>query len=303
MQDEYYSKVEEVQSKITKLDQDYQNKLADRTQEIFSAYDLFDQVPERQKVSGDKLVNNLKGQIATIEEFYDGLQALSERGVGDALVDDIRNMGPDAIGELNALLSLTDEKLGEYAALYQEKQALASELATQELAGLRDETNEQISQSLLELQQIYDEYAPVVGEALPDGLAEGIRNGISSVISAATEMAQSAVSVVKNTLGIHSPSTVFAGLGKNSAEGFYVGFEDEMTDVAARMQRSIPVPTIDTVNNAAAGMVNGLSTMAAGQSFPSTIVLKLENGAEIARWLLPDLRRAGQANPEVASGV
>lgn len=56
------------------------------------------------------------------------------------------------------------------------------------------------------------------------------------------------------------------------------------------------------VNNAAAGMVNGLSTMS-GPSFPQTIVLTLENGAEIARWLLPYNRMAARANPEVVSGV
>ena len=92
-------------------------------------------------------------------------------------------------------------------------------------------------------------------------------------------------------------------VGKYLAQGVGVGFEDEMASVAARMQRSIPTPTIDTVNNAAAGMVNGLGALSAGSGQPVKIVLQLENGAEIASWLLPDLRRAQRSNPEVVSGV
>lgn len=143
-----------------------------------------------------------------------------------------------------------------------------------------------------------------IGKNIVRGLWDGVKSMGKWVLDNIKKFVGGIVGGIKEFLGIHSPSTVFeTQIGKYMAQGIGVGFEDEMTDVAARMQRSIPVPTIDTVNNAAAGMVNGLSTMAAGQSFPSTIVLKLENGAEIARWLLPDLRRAGQANPEVASGV
>jgi hypothetical protein len=40
--------------------------------------------------------------------------------------------------------------------------------------------------------------------------------------------------------GIRSPSTVFAGIGKNLAEGLGVGFEGEPEKVARDMQNAIP---------------------------------------------------------------
>lgn len=58
-----------------------------------------------------------------------------------------------------------------------------------------------------------------------------------------------------------------------------------------------------TIHNAAAGMVNGLAALNQGAGFQSEIVLKLENGKEIARWLLPDIRAVSRADPEVVSGV
>ena len=55
-------------------------------------------------------------------------------------------------------------------------------------------------------------------------------------------------------------------------------------------------------NPRAAGMVNGVSTAVSGigSAQPTTIILQTADGQALARWLLPDLRAASRANPEVA---
>lgn len=106
---------------------------------------------------------------------------------------------------------------------------------------------------------------------------------------------------VKGILGIHSPSRVFAGIGQNMALGLGQGFERQMQSVTAGIQSAIPTPTVDTVYNAAAGMVNGLAAANAGNGGSYTINLVLQNGAQIASWLLPDIRTASKNNPEVAT--
>ena len=45
---------------------------------------------------------------------------------------------------------------------------------------------------------------------------------------------------IKSFFGINSPSTVFAGLGKNMGEDLGIGFEDEMDKVARDMRNAIP---------------------------------------------------------------
>ena len=45
---------------------------------------------------------------------------------------------------------------------------------------------------------------------------------------------------IKNFFGIRSPSTLFAGLGRNMGEGIGVGFEDAMDTVARDMRDAIP---------------------------------------------------------------
>ena len=99
-----------------------------------------------------------------------------------------------------------------------------------------------------------------------------------------------------------SPSRLFRDeIGAQLAAGVGLGFTDEMRSVAAQMQKSIPTPEI-AFNNAAAGMVNGMSTAVAGigTATPTTIILQTADGQALARWLLPDLRAVSRANPEVA---
>ena len=145
---------------------------------------------------------------------------------------------------------------------------------------------------------------PEIGMNIVAGIWEGISGAAGWLMDQIRGFASSVLDAVKGFFGIASPSKVFESeVGKYMAQGIGVGFEDEMRRVSGQMQSAIPTPTVETVQNAAAGMVNGLAAANQGVNFPSTIVLTLENGAEIARWLLPYNRMASRANPEVVSGV
>lgn len=148
------------------------------------------------------------------------------------------------------------------------------------------------------------EKAQQAGEDIIEGLWNGINNMGAWIAEKIQGFGEGVLDTIKDFFGIESPSTVFRDeVGRYLAQGIGVGFEDEMGPVADQMQRSIPTPTVDTVNNAAAGMVNGLAALNQGGGFPKEIVLKLENGKEVARWLLPDIRAVSRADPEVVSGV
>lgn len=141
-----------------------------------------------------------------------------------------------------------------------------------------------------------------VGKDIVRGLWEGIKAMASWIGDKVSGFVGGLVDGVKGVLGIHSPSRVFAGIGQNMALGLGQGFEKQMQSVTAGIQDAIPTPTVDTVYNAAAGLVNGLSAQSAGSSGGSyTINLVLQNGQQIASWLLPDLRDAARSNPEVAT--
>lgn len=55
------------------------------------------------------------------------------------------------------------------------------------------------------------------------GLAAGVGEGVDAVWSAGVNLAKKLIGAVKNFLGIHSPSTVFAGIGSHVVSGFVNG--------------------------------------------------------------------------------
>lgn len=194
MQEEYSKKVEDVNKKITDLEEKYLDAVSSRTDKIFNSYKLFDKAADREEVSGQELISNLQSQVESMQDFYNGLRELSARGVGDALVEEIRDMGPSAAAQLDALLDLSDLKLSEYADLYKTKQQLANQEAVEQLRSLRTETNRQIQESLSEISNVYGRNASALGEAFTGGLAEGMLGGLDTVADAAKAAADEAVS-------------------------------------------------------------------------------------------------------------
>ena len=136
-----------------------------------------------------------------------------------------------------------------------------------------------------------------VGKDIVRGLWEGIKLMASWIGEKISGFVGGLVDGVKGVLGIHSPSRVFAGIGQNMALGLGQGFERQMQRVTAGIQNAIPTPTVDTVYNAAAGMVNGLA-LAGGGVYRVEIPLYI-NGVEFYRASIDDLRTVQRSNPEV----
>lgn len=194
MQEEYSKKVEDVNKRITDLEKEYLDALSNRTDKIFNSYKLFDKAADKEEVSGRELIGNLQSQVERMQEFYDGLRELSARGVGDALVEEIRDMGPSAAAQLDALLELSDLKLSEYADLYKRKQQLANQEAVEQLSALRTETNRQIRESLNEISNVYGQSAAALGEMFTGGLADGMLGNLDTVADAAKAATSEAIS-------------------------------------------------------------------------------------------------------------
>ncbi len=149
------------------------------------------------------------------------------------------------------------------------------------------------------VQTIWDALPDIieVGKNIVRGLWEGIKAMASWIGEKVSGFVGGLVDGVKGVLGIHSPSRVFAGIGQNMALGLGQGFEKQMQRVSSGIQDAIPTPTVDTVYNAAAGMVNGLA-LAGGGVCRVEIPLYI-NGMEFYRASIDDLRTVQRSNPEV----
>lgn len=129
----------------------------------------------------------------------------------------------------------------------------------------------------------FDEHSPSkwsrgVFRYVMEGGAEGLSDGLPALM--------------RGVIGV--TDRVKNGLDFSSATA---GFANEMKSVGAGIQNAIPTPTVDTVYNAAAGMVNGLAL--AGGGVQRVEIPLYINGVEFYRASIDDLRTVQRSNPEV----
>ena len=68
-----------------------------------------------------------------------------------------------------------------------------------------------------------------ISKNVVDGFANGLFEGTKNIAKAALSIAKTLIDTVKNTLGIHSPSTVFIDIGANIVKGLISGMESLFT--------------------------------------------------------------------------
>ena len=96
------------------------------------------------------------------------------------------------------------------------------------------------------------------GGNLLKGLWEGISNAASWLWEKVSGWASGLVDGIKNFFGIHSPSTVFADIGGNMADGVGVGFTDNMSGVESDMTAAMGGAGTLTAAEAVKAVNNGI---------------------------------------------
>lgn len=96
-----------------------------------------------------------------------------------------------------------------------------------------------------------------IGKNLIQGLIDGVNNMIETAKSAVANVGNAVIDKVKNVLGIHSPSTVFAEIGGYIDQGLANGIAAAVTYVTAAMQR-----VVNTVQEKGQALIDAGSTQA-----------------------------------------
>lgn len=76
-----------------------------------------------------------------------------------------------------------------------------------------------------------------IGSGLVSGVKSGVSNNFSQFVSWVKSKFSSVINSVKSVFGIHSPSTVFAGIGENLMKGLTVGVEDGEPSVLSNVKK------------------------------------------------------------------
>ena len=159
---------------------------------------------------------------------------------------DVKKIKEAAEGYSNAAKAHTHESevaLNIYAKKYEEK---GKEVADQwaKMVYQIDTTGMDFAQAQQALTQKIEGYWEDVPQNLWQGFKAGWNDYFGSNGKGAGQLMEDAftgaVDGVKDTLGIHSPSTVFEGIGENSVNGFLKGFSDAwnrfMTELRSKLE-------------------------------------------------------------------
>ena len=144
-----------------------------------------------------------------------------------------------------------------------------------------------------------------IGKNIVEGIWEGIQNAIGWFTDKITGFFSGIIDGAKGMLGIHSPSRVFADMGKNMALGLGQGWDNEYDRIRRDIEGGMDFGTasVDFASSglgvASAGMVNGVSAsvQGAGMSGGSiTVNLMMPDGTKFASYLLGPLSNYAKAN-------
>jgi phage-related protein len=163
-------------------------------------------------------------------------------GLGQGLI----NAVPVLIQQLPTLvMNIVRGLITQAVKMNQAGQALVSKLSSSistAMGGLITQVKTWVQEKIIE--PVKEKATSIVkaGKALVEGLWKGIDDKFTWIKNKITEWCGNVVDWFKAKFGVHSPSTVFAGIGENLAEGLAIGWKDGMSAVRNAMSN---VPGID----------------------------------------------------------
>jgi len=176
---------------------EFESNLKSRAGALKGYAGIFDEIAERESVSGRDLLKNLRDQVSEFENWQKDIALLTERGVNGALLSELQEAGPKAAAQIAALTKLTDDDLTEYADLFERKVTLAMDQAMSELTDASSDEGEE------------------AGEALAGGLLDSIPAIVDSV--------SQVVGAVRSAFAQYDPGADYQALiSEAAAAGDYV---------------------------------------------------------------------------------
>ncbi len=111
--------------------QEIKDEIADFYDSIQGAINLFEEFNKETELTSDKLLENMRSQIAGVSEWADQIQKLAFMGIDQGLLQQLADMGPQGYEYTNAFVHMTAEQLAEANNLYHQSLMLPSKITSQ----------------------------------------------------------------------------------------------------------------------------------------------------------------------------
>ncbi|EHG1697609.1 phage tail tape measure protein [Listeria monocytogenes] len=323
----YYDNVkkanDEAKASISEAKKTYNDALKANQESAYSQISLFDRA-KTDKYAGSDLLANLKTQTQQQDEFIALINKLKKRKVNDGLVNELREQGLSATGQISAIANMSDKELQAYQAEWSKKHKNAnaigldgskSEKATMDkaiLAANKKATTDIASAKNTWLKELGDAKqfktaGSILGTQTVAGIITGFKNMNGPLQKESSNIAKTIENTIKKELDIHSPSREMENeVGFQVIAGVGVGMRKNANIIsleAARMSKNLTnsIPRIDvpvTPNTQAINayqsdsnklVSNQKNIVANAQPIQVNLVLPDDSSTPVASWLINDI--------------
>ncbi|TYV56528.1 phage tail tape measure protein [Listeria monocytogenes] len=323
----YYDNVkkanDEAKASISEAKKTYNDALKANQESAYSQISLFDRA-KTDKYAGSDLLANLKTQTQQQDEFIALINKLKKRKVNDGLVNELREQGLSATGQISAIANMSDKELQAYQAEWSKKHKNAnaigldgskSEKATMDkaiLAANKKATTDIASAKNTWLKELGDAKqfktaGSILGTQTVAGIITGFKNMNGPLQKESSNIAKTIEDTIKKELDIHSPSRKMENeVGFQVIAGVGVGMRKNANIIsieAARMSKNLTnsIPRIDvpvTPNTQAINayqsdsnklVSNQKNIVANAQPIQVNLVLPDDSSTPVASWLINDI--------------
>ena len=104
--------------------------------------DIFTEFSKSDAVSAGDLINNMQSQVTAIDTFQKNLLKLKDKGVSDALIEDLRSKGVSASNYVESFLSMTTDQINQANLLYAESASQSGNMLVASFKETLDKTTE-----------------------------------------------------------------------------------------------------------------------------------------------------------------
>lgn len=264
--------VEQVKSRLTELTeatQEQYNALLKQRDELISKWSggkgLFTIETDKETGTSSVLYKNLSEQASMLEEYYDRLESLRDKGVSEGILSEIISM--DTSDALLVMRDMSQQSIGQleqFSQQFDEIQLRATERAAEyyqsEIEQLRTNFTEKFAGALSEMPQLIKD----VGLNTADGFLEGVQSRMTNISGKGEEVSKSVLAAMKKALDIHSPSKETERIGVYLIEGMWQGMDEKAGWLQQRVEELCEkiIGGLDSFSGQSAGAASGLQNIA-----------------------------------------
>lgn len=200
-------------------------------EQVRSSLKLFDEVAYKTKdqkkaeeYSTQQMLYNMAENTKKIGRWATNIQRLSERGLSEGLVDQLRQLGPEGAEQIDAFVRMSDKELKKANAIYSSSLKL-DEYTSDKITSAYSKAGFATTLGLKKgLKDGKDDLLFAYQEVGEDA-SEGFVNGVDP--TAANEvmkfLGENSLSALKTALDSHSPSKETEKIGMDTTEGYILG--------------------------------------------------------------------------------